>query len=341
MRIAGKRELLGRGLSWSGASFLLSNLPPRDMLLVLAYHRIGNPAEDQFDPAVFSATADEFDRHVGTLKRRASLVTLEEAVSFIDGSAREKTRRCRVLMTFDDGYLDNYQTVYPILSSHGAQGVFFLVTGMVGSCEVPWWDRTAYLVKTARRRKFVLRYPAELAVDIDRDGVAASTQAILWSYKNPANSDPDRFLRELAEAADSEALPQPARRFLNWDEAREMSRGGMAIGSHTHSHHVLSQLELDRQRDELSKSRAILKEQLGLEPAALAYPVGHTSSFSRQTQEIAAELGYRAAFSHYGGTNLPGKTTPFDVRRSKVGTQSESLFRVQTAVCRATGKFWP
>jgi len=337
----GKREMMARGLLWSGAAFLLSQLPARDSLLVLNYHRIGNPDDDLFDPGVFSATAEEFSNQIAYLKRRVSPVTLEEALAFIGGTLKEKARRCRVLITFDDGYLDNYAVAYPILRSHGVQGVFFLATGMVGSCQVPWWDHIAYLVKTARRRRFSLRYPAGLAVDIDRHGLAGSLQAILKLYKRPENADPARFIRELAEEARGEGPPATLRRFLSWDEAREMIRGGMAIGSHTHSHQVLSQLEPERQLEELSRSRAILKEQLGTEADALAYPVGAKASFTDRTQMLARDAGYRAAFSFYGGTNLPGKTSPYDVNRIGVGGQSRSRFRVQTAVCGFAGRFWP
>jgi peptidoglycan/xylan/chitin deacetylase (PgdA/CDA1 family) len=337
----GKRELLARGLLWSGASLLLSQFPARDSLVVLNYHRIGNADDDQFDPGVFAATADQLDHQISYLKRHVSLVTLEEALAFVDGNRKEKARRCRVLITFDDGYLDNYTTAFPILRSHGVQGVFFVATGMVGSCLVPWWDHIAYLVKTARRRAFSLRYPDNLAVDIDRNGLAESLQAILKLYKRPENADPARFLRELAEEARGEDPPTTLRRFLSWDEAREMIRGGMAIGSHTHSHHVLSQLEPERQLEELSRSRAILKEQLGINADVLAYPVGGKASFTGQTQALARDAGYRAAFSFYGGTNLPGKTSSYDVNRIGIGGQSWSRFRVQTAVCRLTGKYWP
>jgi peptidoglycan/xylan/chitin deacetylase (PgdA/CDA1 family) len=337
----GRRELLARGLLWSGAAFLLSQLPARDSLLVLNYHRIGNPEEDLFDPGVFSATAEEFSDQIAYLKCRASPVTLEEALAFIGGTLKERARRCRVLITFDDGYLDNYAVAYPILRSHGVQGVFFLATGMVGSCQVPWWDQIAYLVKTARKRAFSLSYPADLAVDIDRKGLAESLQAILKLYKKPENADPARFIRELTEQARGEDPPATLRRFLSWDEAREMIRGGMAIGSHTHSHQVLSQLEPEGQLEELSRSRAILKERLGIEADALAYPVGAKASFTGQTQALARDAGYRAAFSFYGGTNLPGKTRPYDVNRIGIGHQGWSRFRVQAAVCRFTGKYWP
>ena len=341
LTFGGKRELLARGLLWSGASFLLSQLPARDSLLVLNYHRIGNAEDDLFDPGVFSATAEEFDNQIADLKRRLSLVTLDEALAFVDGTSKEMTRRCRVLLTFDDGYLDNYEIAYPILRSHGAQGVFFLATGMIGSCEFPWWDRIAYLVNTARRRQFSLRYPAKLAIDIDKNGLAKSLNTILKSFKQPFNCDPARFVRELAEESMGDDPPGTTRRFLNWDEAREMSMGGMAIGSHTHSHTVLSQLEPERQREELAKSRTIILEQLGTEPKVFAYPVGHKSSFSIQTQKIAQETGYRCAFSHHGGANMQGMIDPYDVKRTKIAVQSLSRFRVQTDIGRFTGRFWP
>ena len=337
----GKRELLARGLFWSGATFLLGQLPERDLLLVLNYHRIGNADGDLFaHPGLFS-TSDQLSDHISYLKRHVSLVTLDEALAFVDGTIHEKTRRCRVLITFDDGYLDNYEVAFPILRSHGVQGVFFLVTSWVGSGYVPWWDRITYLMKTARQRRFCLRYPADLAVDVDTNGMTKSLRDISAQYQRPDNTDPARFLRELGEEAKAKDLPETKRRFLNWDEAREMIGGGMAIGSHTHSHPILGELASDRQRQELAQSRTLLREQLSIEADALAYPFGHAAGFSDQTQQLAREIGYRAAFSYHGGTNLPGTARRYDVKRVGVDEQSRLRFRVQAAICRLTGKCWP
>jgi peptidoglycan/xylan/chitin deacetylase (PgdA/CDA1 family) len=337
----GKGELLAHGLFWSGVTLLFGQLPERDLLLVLTYHRIGNRDDDPYDPGAFSASGDQLNEQISYLKRHVSLVTLQEAVAFIDGTINEKTRRCRVLITFDDGYLDNYDVAYPILRSHGVQGVFFLTTSLVGSYDVPWWDYIAYLMKTARQRRFRLRYPSDLVVDVDKNGMTKSLRDVLGLYKRPENTDPTRFMRELREEAKGNDPPGTMRRFLDWNEAREMSSGGMAIGSHTHSHRVLSQLGPDQQRQELAHSRALLREQLGLEAEALAYPVGAASSFSDQTQHLAQEVGYRIAFSFYGGTNLPGMTRRYDVKRVAVGYPSWRRFRVRAAICRATGNYWP
>jgi peptidoglycan/xylan/chitin deacetylase (PgdA/CDA1 family) len=342
-KVGGKRELLSQALLRSGAGFLLGQLPERNSLLVLNYHRIGNPHIDPFDPDVFSATGDQLNEQISYLKQYSSLVTLEEAVAFVDGEIDEKggRRRCRVLITFDDGYLDNYEVAFPILRSHGVQGVFFLATDLVGTCSVPWWDHIAYLIKTGRRRRFSLRYPAELVVDLDRKGMAQSLREVLNLYKRPDNTDPTRFIRDLREEVRGDELSETMRRFLNWNEAREMISGGMAIGSHTNSHHVLSQLTLDQQRRELAESRSVLRQELGMEVEALAYPVGAATSFSNQTQQLAEAVGYRAAFSFYGGTNLPRRTQRYDIRRVGVGGQSWPRFKIQATVCRLTGHFWP
>ena len=336
----GKRELLARGLFWCGVPLLLRRLPQRDSLMVLNHHRIGNPDEDLFDPGVFSATAGQLDEQISYVKRHFLPVTLEEAVAFVASETPSKTRRCRVLITFDDGYLDNYETAFPILRSHGVQGVFFLATSMVGSCQVPWWDHVAYLLRTAQRRRFTLRYPAPLEIDIDEHGLGNSLDQVLRLCKRSDN-DPARFIGELREAAKGKDLPGTLRRFMNWDEAREMAAHGMAIGSHTHSHHVLSQLNREQQGAELSRSKAMLREQLGVDACALAYPVGSAESFSGETQRLAREAGYRAAFSFYGGVNLPGKTQPYDVKRISIGDQSRRRFEVQASICGFTGNYWP
>ena len=152
--------------------------------------------------------------------------------------------------------------------------------------------------------------------------------SILNFYKSPDNSDPARLIQELKEEAGSEEAAVTPRRFLDWKEAREMIAGGMAIGSHTHSHCVLSQLPPEGQREELSRSRNLLKEELGVETEVLAYPVGHRASFTAETQNAAREAGYRAAFSYYGGMNLRGKIIPYDVNRIGVWGQSKSSNRV-------------
>ncbi len=80
--LRGKRDLLAGALCGLGLPQLLGRVPSRDVLVVLNYHRIGDPRDDEFDPGVFSATAGEFDEQISYLKREGALVPLAAPLAY-------------------------------------------------------------------------------------------------------------------------------------------------------------------------------------------------------------------------------------------------------------------
>lgn len=319
---------------------VLETAPRRSCLIVLNYHRLGQPNGQPYDDGTFSATAYEFESQVEFLKRRYSIVTLDEAIQLVTG--KQTFRGAAVLLTFDDGYLDNFQIAYPILRSLGVQGSFFLISSFVGSNELPWWDRIAYGVKRARNRVIALDYPNRMQFDLTQQDPADVIRVILAQYKKlPSRSDAARFLAHLERACEPEPRTTAERLFLNWSEAAEMRANGMAIGCHTHTHPILSQLTVEEQYDELRTVKETIQARLSIPANVLAYPVGKKTTFTPQTEEVLQQLGYTAAFSYYGGINLPGNTRPFDVRRNSVDAGLPLCrLRLQLAVASVTGSQW-
>jgi peptidoglycan/xylan/chitin deacetylase (PgdA/CDA1 family) len=314
---------------------VLESLPERRSLIILNYHRIGNADETPFDSGVFSATAEQFDSQIAYLKRRFHLATLEELFTMLGGGAPQATS---VLVTFDDGYLDNYTLAFPILRAHGVQAVFFLPTAFVGTGKLPWWDVIAYFVKHSVKERIHLEYPEPANFDLIGEGPKHVSVQILRLFTQVAMRDPEHFIAELEKACEVSRPKTGAERcFLNWDEARDMQKHGMVFGSHTHSHEVLTKLSPELQREEARRSREILERELNRCVDILAYPVGLKHCFSADTISTLQQTGYRAAFSFYGGSNLAGKIRPFDIRRYGVADQSFPGFRLQTTLRAVTG----
>ena len=331
----GKRELLSRLCSRTGLARVLEAMPQRRDLLILNYHRIGNADETPFDSGVFSATAEQFDSHIAYLKRRFHMATLEEVFAMMGG---DNPRGTSVLITFDDGYLDNYTLAFPILRSRGVQAVFFLPTAFIGTGKLPWWDVIAYIVKQSVKERIHLEYPEPANFDLMADGGKRVSMQILRLYTQPAVKDPERFIADLEKVCEvSRPEGGVERCFLDWDEARDMQQNGMAFGSHTHSHEILTRLSPELQREEVRHSREILERELNRRVDILAYPVGLKHCFSAKTISALEQTGYRAAFSFYGGSNHPGEIRPFDIRRYGVADLSFASFRLQTTLRAVTG----
>jgi peptidoglycan/xylan/chitin deacetylase (PgdA/CDA1 family) len=334
----GKRELLARVCTWAGLTRMLEDMPQRRALIVLNYHRIGNADETPFDSGVFSATAEQLESQISYFKSRFHMATLEEVFAMIGDDVPRGTS---VLITFDDGYLDNYTLAFPILRAQGVQGVFFLPTAFIGTGKLPWWDEIAYIVKHSVKEHIRLEYPEPATFDRKGNGGRRVSMQILRLFTQPAVKDPERFISELEKACEvSRPKGGTDRCFLDWQEAREMQEHGMAFGSHTHSHQILSKLSPELQQEEARCSREILERELNRKIDTLAYPVGLPHCFSPDTVSVLEQTGYRAAFSFYGGSNLPGKMQPFDIRRYGVADLSHSRLRLQTAWGAATGAPW-
>ncbi len=336
----GKRDFLAKCSGAVGILSLLERLPKRRVLVVLTYHRIGDASKTPYDPGVFSVTGDELDLQLAYLKRHFHIVALNEATDLVTRGFQPGRAAC-LLITFDDGYLDNYTEGFPVLRSHGVPGTFFLPTSFVGTDHLPWWDHIAYVVRHARKLEIRLEYPRPCVFDTRILGADTALVQVLELFKEPQTIDRRRFLKELNTACGVEAVPQDnSRRFMNWDEAREMQRAGMDFGSHSESHEMLSKLSPEQELQELTRSQQIMRSELGCRVEALAYPVGSPAAFSPRSAQAAQHCGYRIAFSQYGGLNRLGHMDPYNVLRVAMQNQTPDRLRLQAGLAGIAGSDW-
>lgn len=312
-----RRELVARVASRFGLLRTLRQLRTNRGLLVLAYHRVGDPRNCPYNEELYSVTAAGLADHVRLIQRWARITTLDEVTGkHLDGRAPSEPL---VLLTFDDVYRDNYTEALPILRRAGATATFFVPTGLIEQGHVPWWDRIAYAVKHAHVDTCRLDYPDGFELtDLRLDPHRAMVQ-MLRLYKRDADLDKERLVRAVEAATGASALADPQRTelFASWAELREMATSGMTLASHTHTHRLLGHLPYSEQREELARSQTLLREQTGVATTAIAYPVGQRGHFNADTRRALRELGYRAGFSHYGGWNR-AVTDPYDIRRVRM-----------------------
>lgn len=101
--------------------------------VIVAFHRV----DDELAGNPISCTSDEFSEFCRFFRRYFQVVTLE---SFLDDLEQGQPLGGKLVITFDDGYRDNYLTAAPILERLGLPACFFITTGFVGTNKVPWWD---------------------------------------------------------------------------------------------------------------------------------------------------------------------------------------------------------
>ena len=200
-----------------------------------------------------------------------------------------------VLLTFDDGYRDNFDVAVPILREHNVPATFFIPTEFLESPRLPWWDHVAYVIKQTQVRRFMLERSSDgdalpLVIDLETMPRSVAIMTIIRAFLDETITDERWFLEQLGKRAevdvDAERLGRAL--FMTWDQVRALadSNAGLTVGSHSHGHHKLAGLDDDSQRNELGRSKRILEARLGREVRALAYPYGWPGTYTAVTKRI-------------------------------------------------------
>lgn len=273
----------------SGGLGLYRRCRRRGTLNILMFHKVNTGK----DPLGLTISPDVFARQVQYLKEQYVLIPLSEAVDRLQSSAID---RDYTVITFDDGYRDNYTEAYPILKSFRASATIFVTHDAVESGTTAW-HRVDTAIRESRRELLDLtgfglgRFSLESRRE--REQVIGELHRRLKKM-----SDADRQA-VAAHVFTQHGDPAAGERImLSWDEIREMQQDGlMSIGSHTLSHPILTRVPKEAALAEVRDSKVLLEEKLGRPVEFFAYPNGGRGDFNEDIVAMVKGCGYRAALS--------------------------------------------
>ncbi len=277
------------------------------------FHRVGNDDGSAFHPNLYSCTESRFAEIVAFLRANFEMISVERVVDLVESN--ELPDRRYGLITFDDGYIDNYEVAYQVLHRAGCPAVFFLPTDFIDGREVPWWDRIAWRV--AQLGNGELRIPgSDEVVRIRHADLKGSIRKVLRVVKDsPGIPMREKVISIEAQVDCPDIMDSGSPLFISWDQVREMRLGGMCFGSHSRSHRILSHLSEPEQLIELSESKRALEVELGETVDALAYPIGGLETYTDATKRAAEVCGFKVAFNFRGGMNPNPATNRYEIQR--------------------------
>lgn len=305
----------------SELTLMLRALCVRD-LPILAYHRIYDVVDEAkypFDIDLISASSAQFRWQMNYIKRHFTPINFGILVAATEGKA--KLPRRPIIVTFDDGFEDNYTHAFPILKEFDVPATVFLSTGYIGQPGTYWWDRLAYIINHIP--PCTLSIPEfKFAITVGGD-IAARRRGLhdfIWNVKYLSNPARIRVCAEMDELYGSYFVGEDLHmsRPMNWDQVREMAAAGIEFGSHTVTHPVLTSLTPAEIRHELAESKREIENRLQTSCDVISYPVGRSFAFDDNITVIARECGYRLGVSYCRGGNNMQTLEPFGLRRVSV-----------------------
>lgn len=275
-------------------------------LVILNYHR---------------ATGGDLRRHLLYLRHHYRMLHLDEALEELYMPSQKKgvrDQRTPLVLTFDDGYNDNYLHAFVLAYELQVPISIFLIPGYADSSDYFWWQEGKRLVRRAEVTEVTFEGRTyHLSQSAERDILTRAIDARL-RYATSV-TEREAFLATMRKALvvpSSVTVEEEATLPLTWAEIGKMAESGwVSFGAHTLHHPVLAHLADPAEvRSEVGECRKVLEQQLGHPVRTFAYPIGKLKDIGEAGLRAVQEAGYDWAVTTMYGTNTP-QSDPHQLRR--------------------------
>ena len=290
----------------SGLSRASRRLFPKQGAMIFYGHRVSADDEGYLQ----GLKPEWLDAPLAYLTRHYEIIPLTTLIRCYE--ERRPVPARSAVITFDDGFRDNYEHAFPILRRHGVTATIFLVTGSVTEGSLPWPQRLGYLFQQTQQDELHHPFLGASPMALTDASLRRQTSQKMKKALKPL----DRHAREavLDELSNLLKIEPPHNRMLTWDQAREMHAAGIVFGAHTYSHPFLAHISPDEAWWEMEKSKLDLREHLGIEGPSFCFPAG---SYSDTLLNACEQIGFRSSFRPDGRhrVNTLANASPFALRR--------------------------
>ena len=311
------RRLLHLTAYRSGLSALHARLRSEQVATILMYHSIPTLDENRWIDPYNSLSARAFEQQMRFLALNRNVISIEQLVQKL--AQQEPIERGTVVITFDDGYLNNLTVAAPILAKYTLPATIYLATNYVSDGKNQWVD-TLYAAFRSRTRTSLLltgwdNSHGEISFqDWNLSDQAQCVQAheTLCMYLIQADTeDRNALLAEIDRQLQPAAYPP--RLVLNWEEARVLRSHypNITLGVHTSNHLDLS-THGDKAAAEMASSIEHMISELGDCPKHLAFPYNR---YCAAAQAEAAAAGLDSAVLTEEDPVVRSTTSPYALPR--------------------------
>lgn len=286
----------------------------QNKIVIFNYHRIrDNNKPINFDETVFGPDARRFKKEMEWIKKETRILSEEELINIV--YYKKTIKQICSLVTFDDGYVDNFELAYPILKEMKIPAIFFIPTHHLLERKVGWWDVVAYLLKQTSLHAFTFQNKKHVITD-----PSILIKQFILELKSTDADKIDDYLLNLSIALE---VPFPdinlqSAELMTCEQIKILSQNGMTIGSHSHDHSILSKQDSAHLKLQLHKSVQILESVLNKKINSIAYPVGGYEHFNDITKSVSRDVGFKLGFSYLTGVNNCGEIDAFNIKRMKI-----------------------
>ncbi len=277
----------------SGALRLASRLREPGAAILMYHSTLPDPSIQADTLGEMIHPENVFRAQMELLARDFHPISLDELYRQIQAGGRLPNRS--VVVTFDDGYADNYEVAMPILNKTGVPATFYATVDCIENRKLPWPARLRFAFRNTKLNTSTnsAGEPLPLKNSADKEQAFLAACDICCQLSGAVQ---DEFVRRIEEELEISIPSTLGSLMMNFDQLRALTRHGHIVASHTVTHPNMAYVDQEKAHQEFSDSKRRLESELGLAIKHFAYPCPALSPhWTERTLEQCRVVGYETA----------------------------------------------
>lgn len=283
------------GLAFKSYCLIFNKL--NDVNIILMYHRVHDDGKQEslYDSAMFIRKST-LKMNIEELSKYFDIISIEELVN--TGSTKKPT----CILTFDDGWADNYYNALPVLASTNVPAAIFITVDYIGKNRNFWFHDIWHIASECLDKSLIAEFYSYFKKKVPFQGHNRITESNVAALISCIKEQPPEMIEYIVnDAYKSLGIKRPdIPTMLNWDQIIEMACQRISIGSHGMNHYILTNIDSDLKFSEITNSLTIMKKQLSNVCQYFCYPNGN---YDDETIRIVRQAGYVGAIGTEIGVN--------------------------------------
>ena len=295
-------------------------------LLFINYHYIRDPGQYHY-PGIHPISLKNFEVQVDWLSEHFHMATPAEAEAFIYG--HNGLPKNSVVLTFDDGLLDQYQAAQAILNTRGIKGIFFITSQPLMDMHANTLQKTHWLRANTEPSAFEGQLLNLLSDDWKKKLTEPKTITAaekIYIYDSPSVGRikylinfllPESLMDEISsKMLDDRGIDEGnfcSEVYMSKENIKELHLGGHLIGAHGHKHIPFTRIP-DNDNKEIEMNTHFLSTLTGVKPNWVSYPFGRGWAIPGNPEAFCKAHGFKIGLTLTQGWNC-GSESPFLIKR--------------------------
>ena len=251
-----------------------------------------------------------FEAFLREHQKRLDFISINDLYARI--SNKQRSDKPFGIITFDDGYEDNFTYAYPILKKLNIPFVIYVSAGLVND-NTPIWNYPLIIERIVKKNDELIIGGKKYVCQTQEQKTETFKQLKGLLFLLPYAHLQEDFKQQFTKYLTDDVFPKNT---LTWKQIDELSKDSLCtIGSHTMTHCRLTITDIVSLQYELEESKRLLEKHIGKPVTHLSYPYGWLTDVSAEAIVFAQQVGYKTALRSFGGPMREKDTDLYQIKR--------------------------